>query len=157
MNIVRYQRNPHPELPSAFNRLSNLREEMDQLFDASFGPFFGSTASFSGWAPALDVYEDKDQFTVVVDLPGFKKDQVEISLHQGALTISGERKQESQGKDKEEGLRAERYFGRFQRTVTLPADVNAEGVRASLQDGILKIELPKAEEAKPKQIEVSVS
>jgi HSP20 family protein len=155
MNIVRYQRNPQPELPSAFNRLSNLREEMDRLFDASFGPFFGSTASFSGWSPALDVYEDKDQFTVVAELPGFKKDQVEISLHQGALTISGERKPESQGKD--EGLRSERYFGRFQRTVTLPAEVNAEGVRASLQDGILKIELPKAEEAKPKQIEVSVS
>jgi HSP20 family protein len=145
MNIVRYQRNPQPELPSAFNR----------LFDASFGPFFGSSASFSGWAPALDVYEDKDQFTVVAELPGFKKEQVEISLHQGALTISGERKQESQ--DKEEGLRSERYFGRFQRTVTLPAEVNAERVRATLQDGILKIELPKAEEAKPKQIEVSVS
>jgi HSP20 family protein len=155
MNIVRYQRNPQPELPSAFNRLSNLREEMDRLFDASFGPFFGSSASFSGWAPALDVYEDKDQFTMVAELPGFKKDQVEISLHQGALTISGERKQESQGK--EEGLRSERYFGRFQRTVTLPAEVNAEGVRATLQDGILKIELPKAEGAKPKQIEVSVS
>jgi HSP20 family protein len=155
MNIVRYQRNPHPELPSAFNRLSNLREEMDRLFDASFGPFFGSSTTFSGWSPALDVYEDKDQFTVVAELPGFKKDEVEISLHQGALTISGERKQESHGKD--EGLRSERYFGRFQRTVTLPAEVNAEGVRASLQDGILKIELPKAEEAKPKQIEVSVS
>lgn len=155
MNIVRYQRNPQPELPSAFNRLSNLREEMDRLFDASFGPFFGSSASFSGWSPALDVYEDKDQFTVVAELPGFKKDQIEISLHQGALTISGERKQEPQGN--EEGLRSERYFGRFQRTVTLPAGVNADGVRASLQDGILKIELPKAEEAKPKQIEVSVS
>jgi HSP20 family protein len=155
MNIARYQRNPQPELPSAFNRLSNLREEMDRLFDASFGPFFGSSASFSGWAPALDVYEDKDQFTMVAELPGFKKDQVEISLHQGALTISGERKQESQGK--EEGLRSERYFGRFQRTVTLPAEVNAEGVRATLQDGILKIELPKVEDAKPKQIEVSIS
>lgn len=155
MNIVRYQRNPQPELPSAFNRLSNLREEMDRLFDASFGPFFGSAATFSGWSPALDVYEDKDQFTVLAELPGFKKDQIEISLHQGALTISGERKQESQGE--EEGLRSERYLGRFQRTVTLPAEVNTDGVRASLQDGILKVELPKAEEAKPKQIEVSVS
>jgi HSP20 family protein len=155
MNIVRYQRNPQPELPSAFNRLSNLREEMDQLFDASFGPFFGSSTSFSGWSPALDVYEDKDQFTVIAELPGFKKEQVEISLHQGALTISGERKQETQGK--EEGLRSERYFGRFQRTVTLPAEVKAEQVRANLQDGLLRIELPKAEEAKPKQIEVSVS
>jgi HSP20 family protein len=155
MNIVRYQRNPQPELPSAFNRLSNLREEMDRLFEASFGPYFGSFTSFSGWSPALDVYEDRDQFTVVADLPGFRKEDIEISLHQGALTISGERKADSQGK--EEGLRSERYSGRFQRTVTLPADVNADRVRASLQDGILKIELPKAEEAKPKQIEVSVS
>jgi HSP20 family protein len=127
---------------------------MDRLFDSSFGPFFRTSTSFSGWSPALDVYQDKDHFTVVAELPGFKKDQIELSLHQGALTISGERKQENADK---EGVRSERYFGRFQRTVTLPAPVNADQVRASFQDGILKVELPKAEEAKPKQIEVSVA
>ena len=154
MNIVRYQRNPQPDLFSAFDRLNSLREEMDRLFDTSFGPVFRTSTSFGGWSPAVDVYQDKDQFAVVAELPGFKKDEIEISLHQGALTIAGERKQERGDK---EGVRAERYFGRFQRTVTLPAAVNAEQVRASFQDGILKVELPKAEEAKPKQIQVSVS
>jgi HSP20 family protein len=154
MNIVRYQRNSPSELSSALDRLSSLREEMDRLFEASFGPFSRTSTSFSGWSPALDVYEDKDQFTVVAELPGFNKDQIEISLHQGALTITGERKQKEQ---EQGGVRSERYFGRFQRSVTLPAVVNADQVRASFQDGLLKIELPKAEEAKPKQIEVSVS
>src|SRR5690348_883968 len=96
MNIVRYQRNSPSELSSAFDRLSSLREEMDRLFEASFGPFSRTSTSFGGWSPALDVYEDKDQFTVVAELPGFNKDQIEISLHQGALTITGERKQKEQ-------------------------------------------------------------
>ncbi len=154
MNIVRYQRYPQSELSSAYNRFASLREEMDQLFDASFGPHFRTPGSLSGWSPALDVYQDKEHFTVVAELPGFAKDAIEISLHQGALTISGERKSEVAGK---EGARSERSFGRFSRTVTLPAAVDADKVRASFQDGILKVELPKAEEAKPKQIEVSVS
>src|SRR5689334_7883067 len=96
MNIIRYQRNPQPEFSSAFDRLTTLREEMDRLFETSFGPFGPASTSFSGWSPALDVYQDKDQFTVLAELPGFKKEQIEISLHQGALTISGERKQEHQ-------------------------------------------------------------
>jgi HSP20 family protein len=154
MNIVRYQRNPQSDFSSAFDRLASLREEMDRLFETSFGPSARTNTSFSGWSPALDVYEDKDHFTVLVDLPGFKKDEIEISLHQGALMISGERKQDYQEK---EGVRAERYFGRFHRSIALPTVVNADQVRASFQDGVLKVEMPKAEEAKPKQIEVSVS
>jgi HSP20 family protein len=150
MNIIRYQRYPQSELSPAFDRLSSLREEMDRLFEASFR----TSGSLSGWSPALDVYQDKDQFTVVAELPGFRKEEIEISLHQGALTISGERKPEaSEG----EGVRNERFFGRFQRTIALASPVDAAKVRASYQDGVLKIELPKAEEAKPKQIEVSVS
>src|SRR5689334_22255012 len=149
MNIIRYQRNPQSDFASAFNRLSSMRDELDRLFEASFGPFVPASTSFSGWSPALDVYQDKDKFTVLVELPGFKKDQLEISLHQGALTIACERKQERQ---EEGGVRSERYFGRFHRTVSLPAAVNADQVRATFEDGILKVELPKAEEAKPKQI-----
>jgi HSP20 family protein len=155
MNIIRYQRYPQSELSTASDRLATFREEMDRLFESPFGSFFRSPGSFRSWSPALDVYQDKDNFTVVVELPGLKKEEIDISLHGDALTISGERKaEEKKGK---EGFRTERFYGSFQRTVTLPAAVNAKDVKASYQDGILKVVLPKAEEAKPKQIEVSVS
>jgi HSP20 family protein len=155
MSIIRYQRYPQSELTTGFERLASLGEEMDRLFESPFGPFFRSPGSFRSWSPALDVYQDKDSFTVVVELPGLKKEEIDISLHDDVLTISGERRaHEKKGK---EGFRTERFYGSFQRTVTLPAAVDAKNVKASYQDGILKVVLPKAEEAKPKQIEVSVS
>ena len=153
MSIIRYQNEGGSDLVQAFDRFAALRDEMDRLFDNSFGPVFRTPGSFSRWAPALDVYQDKDQFTVVAELPGLKKEDIELSLHNGVLTISGERKQEKKG---EEGYRNERFFGRFQRSVTLPATVDGNAVKATYQDGVLKVVLPKAEEAKPKQIEVSV-
>ena len=153
MNIIRYQNQGQPDLSHAFDRLAVLRDEMDRLFDSSFGPIFRAPASFSRWAPALDVHQDKDQFTVVAELPGMRKEDIELLLQDGVLTISGERKQE---KKNEQGYRTERFFGRFQRSVTLPTSVDGSKVKATYQDGILKVVLPKAEEAKPKQIEVSV-
>jgi HSP20 family protein len=153
MNIIRYRNQGRSDLTQAFDRFAALRNEMDRLFDGSFGPVFRAPGSFSRWAPALDLYQDKDQFTVVAELPGLKKEDIELSLHDGVLTISGERKQE---KKTEEGYRNERFFGRFQRSVTLPASVDGDKVKATYQDGVLKVVLPKAEEAKPKQIEVSV-
>lgn len=152
MNIIRYHNNGR-SLAQAFDRFAALRDEMDRLFDSSFSPAVRAPGSFSRWTPALDVYQDKDQFTVVAELPGLKKEDIELSLHNDVLTISGERKQEKQG---EEGYRNERFFGRFQRSVTLPTSVAGDKVKATYQDGILKVVLPKAEEAKPKQIEVSV-
>ena len=153
MNIIRYHNQGRSDLAQAFDRFAALRDEMDRLFDSSFGPVFRTPGSFSRWAPALDVYQDKDQFTVVAEVPGLKKDDIELSLHGGVLTISGERKQDKKG---EEGYRNERFFGRFQRSVTLPTSVDGNKVKATYQDGILKVVLPKAEEAKPKQIDVSV-
>jgi HSP20 family protein len=154
MNVIRYRNQGRSDLVQAFDRFATLRDELDRLFDRSFGPVFRTPgSSFSHWAPALDVYQDKDQFTVVAELPGLKKEDIELSLQDGVLTISGERKQE---KKSEEGYRNERFFGRFQRSVTLPAGVDGNKVKATYQDGVLKVVLPKAEEAKPKQIEVSV-
>jgi HSP20 family protein len=154
MNIIRYHNQGRSDLTHTFGRFAALREELDRLFDNSFGPVFQAPGSFSRWAPALDVYQDTDQFTVVAELPGLKKEDIELSLQDGVLTISGERKQE---KKSEEGYRNERFFGRFQRSVTLPASVDSSKVKATYEDGILKIVLPKAEEAKPKKIDVSVS
>lgn len=154
MKLTRWQTPSELSWPS-FGRLSDLREEIDRLFDLPLAGFSASSPWMSGWTPALDVYEDKDQFVVKAELPGMKKDDIEVSLHDGSLTLSGERK--NQHENREEGVyRSERYFGRFQRTVDLPAAVADDKVKAEYRDGILSITLPKAEEAKPKQISVNV-
>ena len=154
MNIIRYQRLPQHELSVAFDRFANLREEFDRVFDTSFGSVFRPLGSLNRWNPAVDVYQNKDQYTVHAELPGLKKEEIELSLNGDTLTISGERKQETKS---EEGSRTERFFGKFQRSVILPVPVNAEKVNATYKDGILTVVMPKAEEAKPKQIPVSVT
>lgn len=153
MSLIRYQ---FPELSnwSSFDRLSSLRDEVNRLFDFTWPS--RDSGLFSGWSPALDVFDDKDNFVVTVELPGLKKEEINLSVHDGVLTISGERKHERDEKDGG-AFRSERYFGKFQRSVTLPAAVDANKVAANYKDGVLTVELPKAEEAKPKQITVSVS
>jgi len=103
----------------------------------------------------MDVFETKDSFVVRAELPGMKKEDIEVTMHDGCLSVSGERKGEEKHKDAEV-YRAERFFGRFQRSVTLPTPVAPDKVKAAYKDGILTITLPKTEEAKPKQIDVSV-
>ena len=155
MSLIRYQA---PELSNwpTFGRLSNLRDELDTLFELPFWSNFGrQTQLFSGWTPALDLYKNNDNLIAVVELPGMRKEDIEISLHDGMLTIGGERKSETREGDKAE--RTERYIGKFRRSITLPTRVDANKVRATYKDGILTITLPKAEEAKPKQIHVNVS
>jgi HSP20 family protein len=118
-----------------------------------FGTFSRSPAPLSRWNAAVDVYQDKDQFTVVVELPGLKKEEIEISLHDDTLTISGERKREESS---EQEFLTERSYGKFQRSLTLPSAVDAEAVKANYKNGLLQVVLPKAEQTKPKQIEVDL-
>ena len=113
-----------------FSPLSRLHREIDQLFAEPFGGWLAPAAPFvEGWAPAVDVYEDKDNFVVKAELPGMKKEDIDVSLHDGSLSISGERKSEDKHEDSEV-YRSERFFGRFQRTLTLPAPVAADKVKA---------------------------
>ena len=146
-----------PELTSwpGLNRLTGLRDEIDRLFEVPLAELARSSQLLSGWTPAIDLYEQKDNFILKAELPGMKKEDIEVSLHDGSLSISGERKAETKYNDAEV-YRAERFFGRFQRTVTLPTPVAADKVRAHYQDGILTVSLPKTEEAKPKHIDVNV-
>ena len=151
MSIIRY-RTPELATWSPFNRLSSLRDLLDSAFQlASSAP-----ESTSGWVPALDVFEDDDKVTVQVELAGMKKEDFDISLQDDMLTISGERKSESE-KREGESFRSERFFGRFSRSITLPSPVKAEEVKAAYEDGVLTVTLPKAEEAKPKKIQVNLN
>jgi HSP20 family protein len=154
-SLTRWQR---PELSTwpAFGRLTDLRDEIDRLFESPLSELARTSNLLSGWNPALDLYEDKDNLYVKVEIPGMKREEIDVSLHEGSLSISGERKSEQKHEDAEV-YRAERFFGRFQRTVTLPTPVAAEKVKAQYKDGILNITLPKTEEAKPKHIDVNVS
>lgn len=155
MNIIRWQRPTLTPWP-AFGRLADLRDEIDRLFDSPFAGLTQTTNVLSGWTPAVDVYEDKESFVVKAELPGMKREEIDVTLHNGALSISGERKSEVKHQDGEV-FRAERFFGRFQRAVSLPAGVAADKVKAQYKDGVLTITLPKTEGARPKQIDVSVN
>jgi HSP20 family protein len=130
---------------------------MNRLFDLP-APAFGAREDrlLGVWSPPLDIFQDKDRVFVKTELPGMKKEDIQISLHENTLTISGERKQDREVKEGD-GYRSERFFGRFHRSVTLPVPVQADNVTAQYKDGILAVSLSKAEEAKPKQIEVQVS
>jgi len=155
MKLVRWNR---PELTTwpTFGRLTDLRDEIDRLFEAPLAEWARSSQLLSGWTPALDLHEDKDNLVVTAELPGMKKEDIDISLHDGCLSLSGERKSE-QKFENAEVYRTERFFGRFQRTVTLPVAVAADKVTAQYKDGVLTITLPKTEESKPKHIDVKVS
>ena len=140
MNLIRYHAPDSTPWP-ALDRWSNLRDELNSLFDMPFSSGFGRTSQlFTGWSPALDLYESGDHFVAVVELPGMRKEDIDISLHDGTLTISGERNAATECADV--------AFS------ALPTRVDANKVSATYQDGILKVTLPKAEEAKPKQIQV---
>jgi len=130
---------------------------MNRLFDLS-APALGAREDrlLGLWSPPLDVFQDKDHIFVKCELAGLKKEDIGISLHENTLTISGERKQEREVKEGD-GFRSERFFGRFHRSVSLPVPVRPDHVKAQYRDGILAVTLAKAEEAKPKQIEVQVS
>lgn len=155
MNVIRWQR---PEISTwpGFGQLSNLRDEIDRLFESPLSDWPLTSQVFAGWAPALDMVETKDSIVVKAELPGMKKDEIDVSLHDGCLSISGERKSESEHKDAEV-YRSERFVGRFQRSVALPSPVASDKVKAQYKDGVLTVTLPKTEEAKPKQIDVSVN
>jgi len=154
MSIIRWQR---PDLASwpTFETLFGLRDELHRLVDHPLGEIARGAQLLRVWNPALDLYEDKDNVFVKVELAGLKKEDIDVSLEDGVLTISGERKSEVKSEDAETH-RSERFVGRFNRTVTLPSEVKADEVKAVYQDGTLTITLPKVEAAKPKQIEVKI-
>lgn len=154
MSLIRYQ---SPELSAwpSFDRWVDLRDEMNSLFDLPMmGNLTRQAQLFSGWTPALDLYQDADNVLAVVELPGMRKENIDISLHDGVLTIAGER--ETSAGEGENAERTERFSGKFRRSITLPTRVDASKVSASYKDGILTVTLPKAEEAKPKKVEVTI-
>lgn len=151
MALVRWS--PTTELWNPFANLEEIRAEMSRLFDTS-------TYRRNSWetvfTPALDVVEEKDNYLVNVDLPGLTKADVSVTVQDNFLTVKGERKHVVEKKEANY-YHHERVHGQFIRTIELPTRLNAGQVVATFRDGVLHITLPKAEEAKPKEINVSVN
>ena len=126
-----------------------------RLFDFSIGgdDFAKSSLFGSQWAPAIDIYDSKDTIKVKAEMPGLAKDEIEVSIDGDSLMIKGEKKKDNESKD-DDYIRTERFYGSFCRTIKLPSPVCEEKVKASYQDGVLSLTLPKREEAKPKQIRI---
>jgi len=158
MIITRSQRLNNASV-SPFHRTATLRDTLDSLFQQALtGPLatpseFEASRLAEGSLPALDLYEDKDALIVAVELPGMKKEDIAISLEDGVLSVSGERKQGSKH-ESAVACRCERVLGHFERRVSLPGKVDAGKIKAAYTDGVLTVTLPKAEEAKPKQIQI---
>lgn len=135
-----------------------LNNDLDAMFEGFFRPLRWTeqeTAS-EGLAPRLDVIERKDDYVVRTEIPGARKDDIEVSVEDGVLTISAETKSEIEANDGERVLRQERRFGRYLRSLRLDKTVDDKKVKASYKDGVLELVLPKAEEVKPKKITVDV-
>jgi HSP20 family protein len=154
--MLRTHWDPFQDLRSA--QEERTQTQMDRLFAQALGlhgQWQGATgASTRAWAPALDISEGTDAYRVTVELPGVKLDDLEITLEDGLLTIQGERHVASESSE-EQYHRLERSSGAFRRSITLPAHVEADAVEASMEDGVLRILVPKAEEAKAKRIQVT--
>ena len=135
-----------------FRDLMSIQNEMNRLFGRTYGGDVGET-SRGAWTPALDVFETQEKFVITMELPGVSADDVDISVEDSTLLVRGERKFYSE-QDEDSFLRIERRFGEFTRSLTLPSTADAEGIQASFDQGVLTIEVPKKEEAKPKRISI---
>ena len=155
-------RNHHLTRPQRMeNRLLDLRTEMDRLFDEFYGDEFSLRPLFEGvegqgdFAPKMDIDETEKEITVSAELPGLKPKDVDISLDDNILTIRGEKRAEMEDKDKH-SYHVERTYGSFARSVRLPGQVEAEKIEANLKDGLLKITLPKSQEAQEKSRKIPI-
>ncbi|HLS82380.1 MAG TPA: Hsp20/alpha crystallin family protein [Steroidobacter sp.] len=134
--------------------------EMEQMF-RQYSPLFGRPSLWreSGdgaqWTPAADISETDKEFLIKAELPEVKKEDMKITLQDGMITISGERKHEKEQKDENE-IRVERFYGTFSRSFALPDNIDQEAIRAECKDGVLRIHVPKTAAAKAKPIQIEV-
>ncbi len=139
--------------------VSDAEREMNRMLRRAFGRKALRDRVLeegAAWYPAVDVEEEPDKYLVKAELPGMKQEDIKVSVRDGTLILTGEKKTEHE--EKHEGYhRYERSYGKFQRAFTLPTQVKSEKIKATYKNGILEIDIPKSEEAKPKEIEVKVS
>ena len=146
MNVVRW---------SPWREMTTLQNRINRFFDDDFFPAlrFDKELGIGSWRPVVDIYDEGDTIVIKAELPGVDKKDIEVDLKDHVLTLKGERNYENEVKE-DNYYRKERAFGRFNRSFTLPADVDPEKIKADFKDGVLKIDIPKPEEKKPKKLTV---
>jgi len=147
MGIVRYD---------PFRDLRTLQEEVNRLFSTNLTRAFGDDEGIGrgAWAPSVDIYENKDQIVLEAELPGMKQEDFDLSIENNVITLRGERRFEKTD-ESDNYHRVERSYGAFTRSFTLPQTVSADEARAEYSNGVLRVTLPKREEAKSRRIEVT--
>ena len=147
MNLITYD---------PFRELRSLQDEVNRVFSSSMNRSGETGLGRGAWNPSVDIFENKDQIVLEAELPGISPDDVNISIENNVLTIHGERNFEK--KDESDNFhRVERSYGSFTRSFTLPPTVSSENVNANFDNGVLRLELAKREEAKPRRIEIKAS
>ena len=146
MNLVRW---------TPWRDMTTLHGRINRLFDDSFFPIGGLDhgLDLAKWNPVVDIYDNDDTIVIKAELPGMDKKDIDIDVKDNVLTIKGERSYDNEVKEKNYHRR-ERSFGAFRRSFRLPADIDANKIKAGYKDGVLKIDIPKPEEQKPKKITV---
>jgi HSP20 family protein len=155
MSLIRW--NTARDLQTFPSDVMSMQRDISRMFDSFFRGGLPEDDALvpSEWIPAVDIAEHENEYSVKLELPGVSKEDVKITMQNNVLSVRGEKKQEKESKGSS-FHRVERSYGAFRRNFTLPSTVKSDRIDASYADGILTISLPKAEEAKPKQIEVKV-
>lgn len=145
MNLVRFD---------PYRELSALQDQFSRALGSALGRTSREDETLAAWVPPVDITEEKDRILITAELPGFQDNEISIQTENGMLTISGERKfeKETEGRNYH---RVERAYGQFLRSFSLPNNVDREKIKAEFKNGLLKIELPKREDAKPRSIQIS--
>lgn len=139
-----------------FGEVESLRKEMEKLWDRFLGDTPLGRGRGTAWLPQVDVSESGNMIELAAELPGLEPGDVSVSISGDMLTIKGEKKREREEKDEKQHF-VERYFGSFERSFRLPAEVQADKVEARFKNGVLKVSLPKSEEAKTKEVKIQVT
>ena len=145
MNLVRFD---------PYSELSTLQDRFNRAMGSALGRSSREDETLAAWVPPVDITEEKDRILITAELPGFHDNEISIQTENGMLTISGERKfeKETEGRNYH---RVERAYGQFLRSFSLPNNVDREKIKADFENGLLKVELPKREDAKPRSIQIS--
>jgi len=153
MALVRFR--PLGTALDPFRDVSDIQSEVNRLFDGFFGRQSQSQVE-RVWAPAVDMYETKDELVVAAELPGLSEKDIQLSIGGDMLTLRGERAWQHETKQ-ENYYRGERWFGKFERSLPLPIPIQADKIKASYRDGVLTVRLPKAEDIKSRDIKIDIA
>lgn len=148
-----------PSRSSPFGMMRRMFDDLDQMFGGGIigmSPSMESMSAGTGWMPAIELIERGQEMVLIAELPGCKREDINISVKDGILTLQGERRSEHE--DKREGMiHSERSYGRFMRSMSLPQDIDDKSIRASFKDGILEIAMPRTGDTGARQIEIGES